>query len=119
MCVVCCVLLYYACVDTGVPFFFLSYINDLLASGRIPDLYDQEGKDEICNMVTSRVKEDGLVPDAPVRRRKEGRRCLLCFYAVLCVVYCVLCVLCVLWCVRCDACYVYDDDAWRAYRVCC
>ena len=114
---VCCMLCasVYACVDTGVPFFFLSYINDLLASGRIPDLYDQEGKDEICNMVTSRVKEDGLVPDAPVRRRKEGRRCLLCFYAVLCVVYCVRCGACY---VYDDACYVYDD-AWYAYRVCC
>jgi dynein heavy chain, axonemal len=53
--------------DEGVTFLFtdsqitkerfLVYINDLLASGRIPDLYDQEGKDEICNMVTSRVKE--------------------------------------------------------------
>jgi len=50
------------------------YINDLLASGRIPDLYDQEGKDEIINMVTSRVKEDGLVPDAPGRRREKERR---------------------------------------------
>jgi dynein heavy chain, axonemal len=39
---------------------FLVYINDMLASGNIPDLYTQEEKDEIINNVTPRVKAAGL-----------------------------------------------------------
>jgi dynein heavy chain len=43
---------------------FLVYINDMLASGNIPDLYAQEEKDEIVNAVASRVKAAGLPGDA-------------------------------------------------------
>ena len=42
---------------------FLVYLNDLLASGYIPDLYAEDEIDEICNKVTPRVKELGIVPD--------------------------------------------------------
>eukprot|EP00947_MAST-08B_sp_MAST-8B-sp1_P001611 g1611.t1 len=45
---------------------FLVYINDLLASGRIPDLYDTEGQDEIINAVTKNVKAAGLVPERDI-----------------------------------------------------
>lgn len=34
----------------------LVYINDLLASGEIPDLFPQEDKDEIVNAMRGEVK---------------------------------------------------------------
>ena len=43
---------------------FLVYINDMLASGNIPDLYTQEEKDELINTVTPRVKAAGITVDA-------------------------------------------------------
>lgn len=42
---------------------FLIYINDLLASGNIPDLFAGEEIDNIVNAVTNRVKAAGLVPE--------------------------------------------------------
>jgi dynein heavy chain len=42
---------------------FLVYINDLLASGNIPDLYQPDDIDNIVNAVTGRVKALGKVPD--------------------------------------------------------
>lgn len=42
---------------------FLIYINDLLASGDIPDLFAIDEVDAIVNAVTSRVKAEGIVPD--------------------------------------------------------
>ena len=42
------------------------YINDLLASGNIPDLYQQEEKDEIINECTKATKEAGLVPEPDI-----------------------------------------------------
>jgi len=38
---------------------FLVFINDLLASGEIPDLFDADGKDNIINAVRSEVKGEG------------------------------------------------------------
>ncbi|CAM9224257.1 unnamed protein product, partial [Choristocarpus tenellus] len=42
---------------------FLIYINDLLASGNIPDLFAVDEVDSIVNNMTSRVKAEGIVPD--------------------------------------------------------
>jgi len=42
---------------------FLIYINDLLASGDIPDLFQVDEVDAIVNAVTNRVKAEGIVPD--------------------------------------------------------
>lgn len=39
----------------------LVYVNDLLSSGEIPDLFAQEDKDEIVNAVRSETKAMGLV----------------------------------------------------------
>ena len=67
---------------------FLVYINDLLASGNIPDLYQQEEKDEIINECTKATKEAGLVPEPDIvweffmsRIRKNLHVCL-CFSPV-------------------------------------
>ena len=43
---------------------FLVFINDLLASGDIPDLFPQEDKDEICNAMRGAVKASGQVDTA-------------------------------------------------------
>ena len=42
---------------------FLVYINDLLASGNIPDLFTSDEVDSIINNVTNKVKASGKVPD--------------------------------------------------------
>ena len=42
---------------------FLVYLNDLLATGNIPDLFNQEELDGIINSVTNRVKALGIVPE--------------------------------------------------------
>jgi dynein heavy chain len=42
---------------------FLIYINDLLASGNIPDLFANDEVDGIVGAVTNRVKATGVVPD--------------------------------------------------------
>jgi dynein heavy chain, axonemal len=42
---------------------FLIFINDLLASGNIPDLFAADEVDSIINAMAGRVKEKGLVPD--------------------------------------------------------
>jgi dynein heavy chain len=45
---------------------FLVYLNDLLSSGNIPDLFDTEGVDSIVGSMTSAVKAAGLKPDHAV-----------------------------------------------------
>ncbi|PCI27669.1 hypothetical protein COB52_04515 [Candidatus Kaiserbacteria bacterium] len=40
---------------------FLVYINDLLSSGEIADLYVQEDKDSIINNIRPSVKSAGIV----------------------------------------------------------
>lgn len=42
---------------------FLIFINDLLSSGNIPDLFAPDEIDAIVNSVTSRVKALGIVPE--------------------------------------------------------
>ena len=42
----------------------LVYVNDLLASGEIPDLFAQEDKDEIVNALRSETKSMGLADSA-------------------------------------------------------
>ena len=42
---------------------FLIFINDLLASGNIPDLFSSDEVDAIVNSVTNKVKATGKVPD--------------------------------------------------------
>ncbi|KAJ9515913.1 hypothetical protein QJQ45_016901, partial [Haematococcus lacustris] len=42
----------------------LVYINDLLSSGEIPDLFPQEDKDEIVNAMRGEVKQLGLIDTA-------------------------------------------------------
>lgn len=42
---------------------FLVYINDLLASGNIPDLFGSDEIDAIVNAVTNKVKGLGKIPD--------------------------------------------------------
>lgn len=42
---------------------FLVYINDLLASGNIPDLFAADEVDGIINSVTNKVKATGKIPD--------------------------------------------------------
>jgi dynein heavy chain len=42
---------------------FLIYINDLLASGRIPDLYEVDQRDEIINSLTKDAKAAGIDPE--------------------------------------------------------
>ena len=42
---------------------FLIYINDLLASGRIPDLYEVDQKDEVINSLTKEAKANGISPE--------------------------------------------------------
>jgi len=45
---------------------FLVYINDLLASGNVPDLFAGDEQDNIINVVTPKVKALGQVPDRGV-----------------------------------------------------
>ncbi len=42
---------------------FLVFINDLLATGDVPDLFTTEEIDAIVTAMTSRVKSKGLIPD--------------------------------------------------------
>lgn len=42
---------------------FLVYLNDLLASGNVPDLFTPDEVDQIVNSVTNKVKALGKVPD--------------------------------------------------------
>ena len=64
---------------------FLVYINDLLATARIPDLYDAEGEDEICNLVAKKVKEEGMLPEKDncmeyfIRKVRKNLHVVLCF----------------------------------------
>lgn len=42
----------------------LVFVNDLLSSGEIPDLFAQEDKDEIINAVRAETKALGLIDSA-------------------------------------------------------
>ena len=67
---------------------FLVYINDLLSSGEIADLYQPEEKDAIINSVRSKVKAEGK-PDTPdncwtyfIGKVKANLHMALCFSPV-------------------------------------
>ncbi|GMH98843.1 hypothetical protein TrLO_g14194 [Triparma laevis f. longispina] len=67
---------------------FLVYLNDLLASGNIPDLYTKDEQDGIINEVIGKVKAAGLSqePDSCWRyfigEVRKNLHCVLCFSPV-------------------------------------
>jgi dynein heavy chain len=67
---------------------FLVYINELLASGYIPDLFSSEDVDSIVSAVSSRVKSLGIVPDKEncweffTKEAKKNLHVCLCFSPV-------------------------------------
>lgn len=67
---------------------FLVYINDLLASGEIADLYTEDDKMAIINSVRPKVKSEGR-PDSPddcwayfIERVQKNLHVTLCFSPV-------------------------------------
>jgi len=67
---------------------FLVYLNDLLASGNIPDLYSTEDKDAIVNSVVGKVKAAGLSQDRTscwnffLNQVRKNLHVVLCFSPV-------------------------------------
>jgi dynein heavy chain len=67
---------------------FLVYLNDLLASGNIPDLYTKDEQDAIVNEVVGKVKAAGLSqePDSCwkwfINEVRKNLHCVLCFSPV-------------------------------------
>jgi dynein heavy chain, axonemal len=67
---------------------FLVAMNDLLASGNIPDLFAQDEIDEIVNALVPKVKGEGLNPDAPtcweyfLKCVRNNLHVILCFSPV-------------------------------------
>ena len=67
---------------------FLVFMNDLLSSGNIPDLFPQEDVDDIVNAVTHKVKNSGMVPDHDncwsffINEVKKNLHVILCFSPV-------------------------------------
>ena len=84
--------------DEGVSFLFtdsqiaqerfLVLMNDLLASGNIPDLFAEDEKDEISNSLVSKVKAAGIVPDSKacwnyfLNNVRKNLHVILCFSPV-------------------------------------
>mmetsp|Transcript_25005 Transcript_25005/g.85566 ORF Transcript_25005/g.85566 Transcript_25005/m.85566 type:complete len:4525 (+) Transcript_25005:136-13710(+) len=68
---------------------FLVYLNDLLSSGYIPDLFTQEDRDNFNNSVRKEVKEDGTRQDTPencwdffINKVRRYLHVVLCFSPV-------------------------------------
>lgn len=67
---------------------FLVSMNDLLASGNIPDLYTTEEMDGIVNAMVPKVKALGKAPDRPVcwdyflNQVRRNLHVVLCFSPV-------------------------------------
>lgn len=67
---------------------FLIFINDLLASGDIPDLFPPDEVDDIVNSVTNCVKDAGIVPEKKqcwdyfIARIRKNLHVCLCFSPV-------------------------------------
>jgi dynein heavy chain len=67
---------------------FMVFINDLLSSGEIADLFDNEGVDTIVNNLNSAVKGEGLVPSKDtnwrffIDRVRKNLHMALCFSPV-------------------------------------
>ncbi|CAM9306399.1 unnamed protein product [Choristocarpus tenellus] len=64
---------------------FLVYLNDLLSSGHIPDLYTKDEQQAIAESVAEKVKAEGLIPDPPVcweyfiKQVRQKLHVILCF----------------------------------------
>mmetsp|Transcript_13737 Transcript_13737/g.31794 ORF Transcript_13737/g.31794 Transcript_13737/m.31794 type:complete len:4493 (-) Transcript_13737:49-13527(-) len=67
---------------------FLVYINDMLATGNVPDLFTNEEKDEVCNGVRSEMKQLGLVDTRDncweffIEKTRRYLHTILCFSPV-------------------------------------
>ena len=67
---------------------FLVYLNDLLSSGYIPDLFSPEDKDNVCNSVRSEVKQAGVIDSAEncwdffIEKVRKYLHVVLCFSPV-------------------------------------
>jgi len=67
---------------------FLVYINDLLSSGNIPDLFAPDEVDSICNTLSKKVKANGVNPDKTncweffMTQIKKNLHVCLCFSPV-------------------------------------
>jgi len=67
---------------------FLVYINDLLSSGEIADLYADEDKDQIINNIRPAVKGEGLIDNPEncwkyfIGRVKKNLHMAICFSPV-------------------------------------
>eukprot|EP00899_Mesostigma_viride_P009330 jgi/Mesvir1/18399/Mv14277-RA.1 len=67
---------------------FLVYLNDLLSSGFIPDLFTNEDKDGICNSVRNEVKQAGIMDtrdncwDFFIEKVRKYLHVVLCFSPV-------------------------------------
>eukprot|EP00981_Chlorochromonas_danica_P012313 scaffold4815_cov184-Ochromonas_danica.AAC.1 len=67
---------------------FLIYLNDLLSSGNIPDLYTKDEKDGIINGLVNKAKNAGYSPEPAsvwkyfISKIRENLHCCLCFSPV-------------------------------------
>eukprot|EP00163_Fabomonas_tropica_P031151 TRINITY_DN730_c1_g2_i2.p1 TRINITY_DN730_c1_g2~~TRINITY_DN730_c1_g2_i2.p1 ORF type:complete len:4514 (+),score=1634.66 TRINITY_DN730_c1_g2_i2:234-13775(+) len=67
---------------------FLVYINDLLSTGNIPDLFTKEDADNICGSLRSEVKAAGIhdtrdnIWDFFIAKVRRNLHCVLCFSPV-------------------------------------
>ena len=67
---------------------FLVYLNDLLSSGYIPDLFTPEDKDNMCNAVRGEVKQAGIIDSAEncwdffIEKVRRYLHVVLCFSPV-------------------------------------
>lgn len=67
---------------------FLVYLNDLLSSGNIPDLYSKDEKEAIINGLTNKAKGAGYSADPAsvwmyfISKIRENLHCCMCFSPV-------------------------------------
>jgi dynein heavy chain len=67
---------------------FMVYLNDLLSSGNIPDLYNRDEKDAIINACSNKAKNAGFSTEPAsvwnyfISRIRENLHCCLCFSPV-------------------------------------
>jgi hypothetical protein len=67
---------------------YFIYLNDLLSSGNIPDLYNKDEKEAIINSLTNKAKAAGYSPEPPsvwkyfINKIKENLHVCLCFSPV-------------------------------------
>eukprot|EP00605_Chrysophyceae_sp_TOSAG23-4_P000963 GSChrysophyteH1.ASY1.ANO1.1063.1 assembled CDS len=67
---------------------FMVYLNDLLSSGNIPDLYNRDEKETIVNSLTNKAKGAGYTADPSsvwsyfISKIRENLHCCLCFSPV-------------------------------------